>query len=99
MTERISELFDYGDEIVVDGLESPFDSARIKEITMNRIHEHTDKHSRVRVRRISRTLLLAAILSTLFVTSALAVGLSIHSRRQAELNETVAQGGAVAGYT
>ena len=99
MTERISELFDYGDEIVVDGLESPFDPARIKEITMNRIHEHTDKHSRVRVRRISRTLLLAAILSTLFVTSALAVGLSIHSRRQAELNETVAQGGAVAGYT
>lgn len=99
MTKRISELFDYGDEIVVDGLESPFDPARIKEITMKKLHKEPPRQSRVRVRRVSRTLLLAAILSALFVTSALAVGLSIHSRRQAQLNETVAQGGSVAGYT
>lgn len=100
MTERISTLFDYGDEIVVDGLESPFDPARIKEITMKKIHEENAKpKARVRVRRLSRTLLLAAALSVLFATSALAAGLSIHSRRQAELREELLQGGTVAGYT
>ncbi len=98
MTKWISELFDYGDEIVLEGLDNPFDPAEIKEITMKKIHE-TAPSARVRVRKVSRTLLLAALLSTLFVTSALAVGLSIHARRQEQLNRVLTQGQDVAGYT
>ena len=99
MTERISELFDYGDEIVLEGLDNPFDPAEIKEVTLKKIHETAKPGSRVRVRRVSRTLLLAALLSTLFVTSALAVGLSIHARRQEQLKQVLTQGQDVAGYT
>ena len=76
MTERISELIACGDEIVLEGLDNPFDPAEIKEVTLKKLHETTRPSARVRVRKVSRTLLFAALLSTLFVTSALAVGLS-----------------------
>ncbi|MBR1456030.1 MAG: hypothetical protein IJ594_02565 [Oscillospiraceae bacterium] len=88
MKEKISQLFDYGDGIAVPGQAPAFDPGEIKELTMQMIHGEHAAPKRVRaVRCASRTLLIAAILASLFSVTALAAGLSIHQRRQAELRE------------
>ena len=86
MEVKISQLFDYGDEIAAPGEAPAFDPGEIKELTMKRIHGERNAPKPARaVRRASRTLLIAAILATLFTITALAAGLSIHQRRQEEL--------------
>lgn len=69
MDRRISDIFDYGDEIViVTEQEDLFDPARIKELTMEKINTKTMK----KARPAARTLLIAAIVAVLLVSTALA---------------------------
>lgn len=82
MNKRISELFDYGDEIVSDREAGPFDPARIKEMTMMKIH--SGFRGRV-LRRGSRSLLIAAVIAGLLTVSAFAAGVGIHRQRQEEI--------------
>ena len=89
MEKKISQLFDYGDEIVAPGEAPAFDPGEIKELTMQKIHGEYRIPKRARaVRRASRTLLIAALIAGLFTVTALAAGLSIHQRRQAQLRES-----------
>ena len=63
MNERISNIFDYGDEIVVvEERDDRIDPARIKELTMDKInHAHSmDTASGKKARRIRRAVLIAA---------------------------------------
>ena len=88
MEKKISQLFDYGDEIAVPGEAPAFDPGKIKELTMQKIHGEHTAPKRVRaVRRVSRTLLIAAIIASLFTVTALAAGLSIHQKRQEQLRK------------
>lgn len=78
MIERISNIFDYGDEIVLAGPDRPTDTARIKEMTMKKVHAQNspqDKtEARVRSRRApGRRILLAAAIAAILAGSALAV--------------------------
>ncbi len=86
MEVKISQLFDYGDEMAVPGEAPAFDPGEIKELTMQKIHGELSAPKPVRaVRRASRTLLIAAILAGLFSVTALAAGLGIHQRRQEQM--------------
>ena len=88
MEVKISQLFDYGDEIAAPGEVPAFDPGQIKELTMQKIHGEHTAPKRVRaVRRASRTLLIAAAIASLFTVTALAAGLSVHQRRQAQLRD------------
>ena len=89
MEKKISQLFDYGDEIVAPGEAIAFDPGEIKELTMKRIHrEHSAPKTVRAVRRASRTALIAAALAGLFTVTALAAGLSIHQKRQEQLRRS-----------
>jgi len=70
LDRRISDIFDYGDEIVIVAeQEDLFDPARIKELTMEKINTKTMK----KARPVGRTLLIAAIVSVVLVGSVFAV--------------------------
>lgn len=81
MDKNISEIFDYGDEIVVvEEQENPLDPARIKELTMKKIdndifREEVGKSVK-KARPVYRTVLIAAIVAVLLVGTALAVAVS-----------------------
>ena len=67
MDKKISELFDYGDEIAVtDEINTMFDPAEIKEITMRKIHENS-AHPRRHFRRITALALAACLVLALGV--------------------------------
>ena len=78
MDKKISEIFDYGDEIViVEEQEHPLDPARIKELTMKKIdntifREEAGKSVR-KARPVYRTLLIAAVIAALLIGTAVAV--------------------------
>ena len=88
MNKRISDIFDYGDEIVMSGELLELDPEEIRELTMKKIHEGVKlSHSLHTLRKTGRTLLIAAVLLSLLTVTALAVGLSIHAQRQSELRD------------
>ena len=78
MGERISDIFDYGDEIVVvEEREDWIDPARIKELTMNKINAESmgtpARPAVKKTRAVRRTALIAAIAAVLLAGTALAV--------------------------
>lgn len=74
--KNISDLLDtYMDESVELSGDTPLSSARIKELTMNKIAENRPvRHKNVGSRRILHRLLVAAVVTTLLSISALAAG-------------------------
>ncbi len=80
MDRRISDIFSYGSDPVFWEPCNEIDPAEVKALTMRRIRSR-------RTRRVSRVLLIAAVLVSLLTVSALAVGLSIHARRQEQLRQ------------
>ena len=69
MDKKISEMFDYGDEIAVtDEINTMFDPAEIKEITMKKVHENS-AHPRRHFRRITAVALAACLVLALGVTA------------------------------
>jgi len=80
LNKNISDIFNYG-SMEVDEIQF-FDSSEIKRLTMQRIHKGTKP-----VRKLSRTLLIAAVIFSLLTVSAFAVGISIHIKRQGDLRE------------
>lgn len=71
MNERISNIFDYDDEIVVVKAQGDLiDPARIKELTMNKIHSE-QKHTKKRP--VGRTLLIAAVVAVILALGSYAV--------------------------
>ena len=75
MDKKISDIFDYGDEIAVTERDELFDPARIKELTMNKINgiSHEDVKKTVKkARPVYRTLLIAAAVAVLLIGTALA---------------------------
>ena len=79
MDKRISDIFDYGDEIVVDWEADDFcDPAEIKELTMKRIHNGQSippemKRAVRKTRPAWRTALVAALIGLLLIGSGLAI--------------------------
>lgn len=78
MNERISDIFDYGDEIVVvKEQDDRIDPARIKELTMKRImnedFREEAKRTVKKARPVYRTVLIAAAVAVLLAGTALAV--------------------------
>lgn len=66
MSKRISEIFDYGDEIVVnDEIDGMFDPEEIKEITMKKIHAEHFSERAGKSRGISRRVMGVAIAACL----------------------------------
>ena len=81
MNKRISEIFDYGDEIVVvEEQDNPLDPARIKELTMKRImnedFREEAKRTVKKARPVYRTVLIAAAAAVLLIGTALAFAAS-----------------------
>ena len=76
MDKNTSEIFDYGDEIVVvEEQDNLLDSARIKELTMKKINsdaflEEVGKTAK-KVRPLNRTLLIAAVIAAVLAGTAL----------------------------
>ena len=67
---KVSELFDYGDEIAVtDGIDAMFDPTEIKEITMSKIHETTARPSHKTFRPALIAAAAAALLLALGITA------------------------------
>ena len=110
MGERISDIFDYGDEIVVVEEQVDWiDPARIKELTMNKINSDSNtstgiKHIRNSTRKARRSALIAAVVAVLLIGTALAV--YQHSMRDRTitvesdvLEEGYAQQFSPVGYT
>ncbi len=78
MNKKISELFDYGDEIVIDEeIGDLFDPEEIKEMTMTKIHAQETSHSggRRKLSRRAAALIAAAACLALLGTAAYASGL------------------------
>ena len=74
MNKKISELFDYGDEIVVnDEIGMMFDPAEIKELTMKKIHEdrpsEATPHPRNHMRRFIGIAVAACLVFALAMTA------------------------------
>lgn len=74
MNKKISELFDYGDEIVVkDEIGMMFDPAEIKELTMKKIHEdrpsEASPHTRNHMRRFIGIAVAACLICALAMTA------------------------------
>ena len=110
MGERITDIFDYGDEIVVVEEQVDWiDPARIKELTMNKINSDSNtstgiKHIRNSTRKARRSALIAAVVAVLLIGTALAV--YQHSMRDRTitvesdvLEEGYAQQFSPVGYT
>lgn len=81
MDKRISEIFDYGDEIViVEERDDMFDPARIKELTMKKLnYESTNTTNGTVVKKARpafRTILIAAVVAVVLVGTALAAAAS-----------------------
>ncbi len=75
MNKNVSDIFDYGDEIVVDWVVGEScEPEMIKEMTMKTIHNHDsgEKYGK-KVRPLYRTILIAAVCAALFIGGALAV--------------------------
>ena len=67
---KVSELFDYGDEIAVtDGIDAMFDPTEIKEITMSKIHETTARPAQKTFRPALIAAAAAALLLALGITA------------------------------
>lgn len=98
MDKRISELFTYGEEIVVtDENNIMFDSEEIKKLTMKKIHKDLSIETTVHSRKYSRAFLAVAIAACLVLSFAIAAdaiySLGIHdllpnSAKGLELPET-----------
>ena len=78
MDKRISEIFDYGDEIVVDEEQVDlFDPARIKELTMKKLNQESANTMNGTVmkkaRPVWRTGLIAAVVAVLLIGTAFAI--------------------------
>lgn len=79
MNEKISDIFDYGDEIAVDAEPDGYiDPARIKELTMKRINNEYNIREKTRAvvkktRFIRRTALIAAVMAVLLAGTAAAL--------------------------
>lgn len=80
MDTRISDIFSYGDDPIFWEQSGEISPEEVKALTLRRIRTR-------RVRHVSRTLLIAAVIVSLLTVSAIAVGLSIHSRRQEQLRQ------------
>lgn len=81
MDKRISDIFDYGDEIViVTEQDEIFDPARIKELTMRKINagvvDTNIQKTIKKVRPAYRTVIIAAVIAVLMIGTALAVSYS-----------------------
>lgn len=81
MDKRISDIFDYGDEIViVTEQDEIFDPARIKELTMKKINtgvaDTNIQKTIKKVRPAYRTVIIAAVIAVLMIGTALAVSYS-----------------------
>lgn len=88
MERNISDIFGYGNDVLFWEDCGEFDPEEIKALTFRRLHPHDKGQGRhLKKRRISRTLLVAAVIASLFTVSALAAGLSIHSRQQEQLRQ------------
>lgn len=77
MNMKISEIFDYGDEIVIAEQDGLFDPAEIKELTMKKVHLEPEKHKGAvrpaKARRSAyRTVLVAAVVIVLLASTAFA---------------------------
>ena len=85
MDKKISEIFDYGDGIVVvEERDDLFDPARIMELTMQKIND-TDKNAEnkttlKKARPVYRTVLIAAVVVLTLIGTALAISrLAVHA--------------------
>ena len=89
MDRKISDIFGYGNDVLFWEECSEFEAEEIKALTLQRLHAPCKSQSRRQARRISRTLLIAAVIASLFTVSAIAVGLSFHSRQQEQLRQAL----------
>lgn len=80
MDKRISDIFSYGDDPVFWESCDEISPEEVKALTMRRIRAR-------RVGRVSRTLLIAAVIVSLLTVSAIAVGLSIQTQRKENLRQ------------
>lgn len=80
MDKRISDIFSYGSDPVFWEYSDEIDPEEIKALTLRRIRLR-------RTRRVSRTLLIAAVIVSLLTVSAIAVGLSIQTQRREQLRQ------------
>lgn len=104
MDKKISEIFDYGDGIVVvEERDDLFDPARIKELTMQKINDADkntgNKNPLKKARPVYRTLLIAAVVVVLLIGTALAISrLTAHADEPilGYYMEYIAGGGAAA---
>lgn len=80
MNKRISDIFSYGDDPIFWEHCDEIDPETVKALTMRRIHPR-------RAQRVSRTLLIAAVLVSLLTVSAIAVGLSVQTQRKENLRQ------------
>lgn len=81
MNKRISDIFDYGDEmVIVTEQDDVFDPARIKELTMRKINKDDEdaiiQKTMKKVWPAYRTVIIAAVIAVLMIGSALAVSYS-----------------------
>lgn len=82
MDRKISEIFDYGDEIVTaEEINDMFDPQEIKELTMNKIHNEKIVHHIKRPTKV----ILAATLAALMSVTALAVAFSLRDAARSDM--------------
>ena len=80
MNKRISDIFSYEDEPIFWESCEEIDPETVKTLTLRRIRPR-------RARRVSRTLLIAAVIVSLLTVSAIAVGLSVQTQRKENLRQ------------
>ena len=82
MDRKISEIFDYGDEIVTaEEINDMFDPQEIKELTMNKIHNEKIVHHIKRPTKV----ILASTLAALMSVTALAVAFSLRDAARSDM--------------
>ncbi len=82
MNKKISELFDYGDEIVVnDEIGMMFDPAEIKELTMKKIHEDRPSEAAPHTRNLMRRFIGIAVAACLVFALAMTASAIINKWR------------------
>ncbi len=84
MDKRILSLFDHGDEMaIIDVQDDLFDPARIKELTMKKIHSRAPGPmtgcTAKKKRTVRRSFLIAAIVAVFLIGTALASGVIIYN--------------------
>lgn len=80
MDRRISDIFSYGDDVVFWEPGCEIAPEEVKVMTLRRLRTK-------RAKRLSRTLLIAAVIASLLTVSAIALGISIHAQRQEQLRQ------------